>query len=143
MATGQPDSSKSWTTTNNSTLPSSQGTRPPQISPFGGAGESFANPSWSTVRTLPPLRRFSEAQIPSPWPPRTSPFSPPIAVPPPLDTRSAVRSQAALVPEHSSSKRRRIERFGEAQRSDLPPEPDAESPPTLHARHGQLASFGR
>lgn len=145
MATGQPDSSKAWTTTkkNNSSLPASQGTLASQLPQFGGVVESFANSSWSTVRTLPPLRRFSEAQIPSPWLSRTSQIPPPVALPPPLDTWPVVRNQAPLFQEQSTSKRRRVERFGEAQHPDSPPEPNAESPPTLHARHGQAASFGK
>lgn len=136
MATGHPDSSKAWTTASNNTFPSSQGTL------ASGVVESLANPSWSTVRTLPPLRRFSEAQIHSPWSSRAYQFPPPIAPPLPLDTRPAARNQTLLFQEQSPFKRRRIERFGEAQHPKSPPEPDAESPPALHARYGQSASSG-
>ncbi|KAE9968092.1 hypothetical protein EG328_007794 [Venturia inaequalis] len=133
MATGHPDSSKAWTTASNNTFPSSQGTLASQL-------PSLANPSWSTVRTLPPLRRFSEAQIHSPWSSRAYQFPPPVALPLPLDTRPAARNQTLLFQEQSPFKRRRIERFGEAQHPKSPPEPDAESPPALHARYGQSAS---
>ncbi|QDS70865.1 hypothetical protein FKW77_005666 [Venturia effusa] len=136
------DSSKAWTTTtttSNSTFPSSRGTLASPLSQFGGTIEPFVNPSWSTVRTLPPPRRFSEAQIPSPWMSSTSQFAPPVAIPPPADAVFSLQSQVPLSQEQSPCKRRRIERFGEAQHPPSSPEADAESLSTLHAQHRQSA----
>ena len=146
MATGRPDSSQAWTTSmTDSSGSTPQGTLASPLPQIGGAITTFTNPSWATVRTLPPLRRFSEAQIPSPWPPRGSQNTPPITLPP-LDTRQEscppVGNEASLFKNQFSNKRRRIERFGEPRNSDSPPTPDAESPPTLHASHGQSAPPG-